>query len=126
VVLAQGEIEPEEQPLEAARREFTEETGFDAAGDPLPLGKLKQPSGKIVHAWAIEGDCDPASMRSLSFTMEWPPRSGKLGEFPEVDRVAWFGLEEAERRITRGQKGFLEVLRRVIGDEPPPRAQGLS
>jgi predicted NUDIX family NTP pyrophosphohydrolase len=117
--LPKGEIDHEEEPLAAAKREFNEETGFAADGETMPLGRLRQPSGKIVHAWAFEGDCDPAAMRSQSFTMEWPLRSGKLSEFPEVDRVAWFTLEEAALRITRGQKGFLDELGRVLGCGPP-------
>jgi predicted NUDIX family NTP pyrophosphohydrolase len=106
-----GEYEPSEDPLEVARREFEEEIGQVPPGnEPVRLGELRQPSGKIVSAWAIEGDLDVREVRSNSFEMEWPPRSGRTQEFPEVDRAGWFGLEEARRKILRGQLGFLDRL----------------
>ena len=101
--IPKGEFEPGEDPLAAAKREFTEETGFFATGDFLPLTPLKQKSGKIVQAWAVQMDCDPARVRSNMFT--WKGR-----EFPEVDRAAWFDLETAERKILPGQRGFLDEL----------------
>ncbi|HWC73280.1 MAG TPA: NUDIX domain-containing protein [Gemmatimonadales bacterium] len=101
--IPKGEFEPGEDPLSAARREFTEETGFTAAGNFLPLTPLKQRSGKIVHAWAIQGDCDPTTLKSNTFTF-------KGNTYPEVDRAAWFGLEEAKRKILPGQAGFLDEL----------------
>lgn len=104
--IPKGEFEPSEDALAAARREFTEETGFTASGDFLPLTTLKQPSGKIVHAWAVQGDCDPALLRSNTFTF-------KGREFPEVDRAAWFSLAEARRKILPGQVGFLDQLREI-------------
>ena len=101
--IPKGEFGPDEDPLAAAQREFTEETGFTAAGDFVPLTPLKQPSGKVVHAWAIAGDCDPALVRSNTFEF-------KGREYPEIDRAAWFGLAEARKKILRGQVGFLDEL----------------
>ncbi len=120
--LPKGEYPPGEEPLAAARREFQEETGFPAAGPFLSLTPLRQPRGKVIRAWAFAGDCDPAAVRSNTFTLEWPPRSGRLQEFPEVDRAAWFPLEEAKNRIISGQVGFLEELERLLG--PGPSAGG--
>jgi predicted NUDIX family NTP pyrophosphohydrolase len=108
--LPKGELEEGEDPLAAAVREFTEETGFPIAGDFRPLQPRRQPSGKTILAWAVEGDCDPAKLRSGLFSMEWPPRSGKQQEFPEADRGAWFTLAEARRRIIAGQAPFLDEL----------------
>jgi predicted NUDIX family NTP pyrophosphohydrolase len=108
--LPKGEFEADEEPLDAAKREFTEETGFPIDGDFLPLQPLRQPSGKTIVAWAVEGDCDPAELRSNTFEMEWPPRSGKRAAFPEVDRAAWFPLDEARERIVAGQAPFLDEL----------------
>jgi len=88
--IPKGEFTPDEDPLEAAKREFEEETGFSASGPFSPLTPIKQPSGKIVQAWAFEGDGDPSAIKSNTFSMEWPPRSGKYQEFPEVDRAGWF------------------------------------
>jgi len=113
--IPKGEILPEEAPLAAARREFEEETGIAPGGEMLPLGHVRQKSGKIVHAWAFEGDCDPASIRSVPFKMEWPPHSGRECEFPEIDRGAWFTLEEAARRITPSQVALLGSLVRTLG-----------
>jgi predicted NUDIX family NTP pyrophosphohydrolase len=109
--IPKGEFEGDEDPLAAARREFEEETGFAAVvGDPIPLAPLRQPSGKIVHAWALRGDVDPSALKSNTFSMEWPPKSGRQQEFPEVDRAAWFSFEVAARKILRGQAGFLSEL----------------
>lgn len=102
--IPKGEFEPDEDPLAAARREFTEETGFTVDGEFLPLTALKQRSGKTVYAWAVRGDCDAALIKSNTFTFQ-----GR--EFPEVDRAGWFGLEEAKDRILPGQAGFLDELR---------------
>ena len=101
--IPKGEFGPDEDPLAAAQREFTEETGFTASGDFVPLTPLKQPSGKVVHAWALEGDCDPALVRSNTFEF-------KGREYPEIDRAACFGLAEARKKILRGQAGFLDEL----------------
>jgi predicted NUDIX family NTP pyrophosphohydrolase len=109
--IPKGEFDIEnEDPLEAAKREFEEETGFALEGDFIPLDKLKQSSMKIVHAWAVQGDCDAANIKSNSFLMEWPPRSGKQQEFPEVDRAEWFDLETAKIKILKGQRAFIEKL----------------
>ena len=111
-----GEYEPDEDPLEVALREFEEETG-SAPPDPTDapsLGELRQPSGKVVRAWAVEGDLDVSEIRSNTFEMEWPPRTGRTQEFPEVDRAGWFGLEEARRKLLRGQIGFLDRLEELL------------
>ena len=108
--IPKGEYSPEEDPLAAARREFEEETGFTPAGPFLELTPVKQPSGKIIQAWAFEGDCDPSAVKSNTFSMEWPPRSGGQQEFPEVDRAAWFDIEEAKQRILKGQVPLLLEL----------------
>jgi predicted NUDIX family NTP pyrophosphohydrolase len=108
--IPKGEFEAGEEPLEAAKREFSEETGFFVAGTPVPLTPLRQPSGKIVHAWAVEQDLDPSRFRSNTFPLEWPPGSGRTVEVPEIDKVAWFGLDEARRKIRPGQAGFLDQL----------------
>lgn len=107
--IPKGEIDPGEDLLAAAQREFEEEADIQPSGEFVELGELKQPSGKIVAAWAFEGDGSP-HIRSNKFSMEWPPKSGRLQEFPEVDRAAWFSLEEARGRIHRGQVGFLDRL----------------
>lgn len=105
--IPKGEFEPGEDSLAAARREFTEETGFTAVGDFIPLTALKQRSGKIVHAWAVQGDCDPSLLRSNTFALK-----GKT--YPEVDRGGWFGVQEAKRKILPGQAGFLDELPRLL------------
>ena len=101
--IPKGEFAPGEDPLDAARREFTEETSLTAAGDFVPLQPLKQPGGKVVHAWAVQSDADPARVRSNSFVL-------KGREYPEIDRAAWFGMAEARKKILRGQTGFLDQL----------------
>jgi predicted NUDIX family NTP pyrophosphohydrolase len=108
--IPKGEYDPPEEPLEAAQREFTEETGFEARGPFIPLGETRQPSGKIVTAWAFEGDCDPASLKSNTCMVEWPPRSGKQLEIPEVDRGAWLTIGQARPKIFKGQEKFLDRL----------------
>lgn len=113
--IPKGELAEGEDPLAAAKREFTEETGFPIEGEFRPLKPLRQPSGKTVAAWAVEGDCDPAELRSNTFEMEWPPKSGKRQAFPEVDRAAWFSIEEARERILAGQAPFLDELITTIG-----------
>ena len=99
-----------EDPLDAAKREFEEETGFTLEGDFISLDDLKQSSMKIVHAWTIEGDCHAAKIKSNTFSMEWPPRSGKQQEFPEVDRAEWFDIETAKIKLLKGQTPFLDKL----------------
>ena len=98
----------------AAMREFTEETGFAIDRELQPLPPLKQKSGKTIHAFAAEGDCDAAQLRSNTFSIEWPPKSGKLTDFPEADRGAWFTLREARERIVPGQEPFLDALVEVL------------
>lgn len=106
-----GEIEPGEDPLDVARREFEEETGRPAPrGEPRALDEIRQRGGKVVTAWALEGDLDPEKAISNSFEMEWPPRSGRLVEFPEIDRVEWFDLETARTKINAAQIPFLDRL----------------
>lgn len=112
--IPKGEYGPEEDPLTAARREFKEETGFEANGQFQPLTILKQPGAKTVAAWAFEGDCDAGAIRSNTFTMEWPPRSGKQREFPEVDRAEWFAIDRAKDKILKGQTGFLDELTKIV------------
>lgn len=112
--LPKGELDEGEDPLAAAQREFTEETGFPIEGELHPLKALRQPGGKTVVAFAVEGDCDPAALRSNTFTMEWPPKSGKRQEFPEVDRGAWFTIDEARQRILKGQEPFLDELQGLL------------
>jgi predicted NUDIX family NTP pyrophosphohydrolase len=108
--IPKGEYTDGEDPLAAAQREFQEETGFTAEGSFTSLGELKQPGGKLVSAWAMEGDCDPAQLRSNTFQLEWPPRSGKHIDAPEVDRGAWFSIEEARTKLLTGQLGFIDDL----------------
>ncbi len=108
--IPKGEYVAGEDPLDAAKREFQEETGLAARGPFIPLTPLKQPGGKIVHAWAFEGDCDAEASKSNTFSMEWPPGSGRRQEFQEVDRAGWFTIEDAKRKILRGQAGFLGEL----------------
>jgi predicted NUDIX family NTP pyrophosphohydrolase len=113
--LPKGEFAEGESPLEAAVREFTEETGFPIAGEFQQLQPIRQRSGKRIYAWAVEGDCDAAAVRSNTFSLEWPPKSGRQQEFPEVDRAAWFELSEARQRIIGGQAGFLDQLVKILG-----------
>ena len=104
-------IDSREDPLAAARREFAEETGLQAPdGEPLDLGTLRQPSGKLVHAWALEGDLDVRDIHSNTFELEWPKGSGAMRSFPEVDRAAWFDLETASGKLVKGQVPFLHTL----------------
>ncbi|HEY6292740.1 MAG TPA: NUDIX domain-containing protein [Terriglobia bacterium] len=108
--IPKGEVEPGEDQLAAAQREFEEELGFAPSGEFNSLGTITQKSGKIVRAWAFEGDCDPRSIKSVSFSMEWPPRSGKQREFPEVDRAEFFGVEEARKKINPAQAELVTRL----------------
>ena len=108
--IPKGQFEESEGPLEAARREFAEETGFDAEGEFIELGELVQPSKKIVHAWALEDDLDTTRIRSNTFTLEWPPNSGCFKDYPEIDRGQWFDIADARTKITKGQLGFINRL----------------
>lgn len=113
--IPKGEYAAEEDPLAAAKREFEEETGARPKGGAVALGSFRQSSAKIVDAWAVEGDFDPASLKSNTLTLEWPPRSGRTREVPEVDRAAWFTPEEAARKLLKGQLPILETLLRRLG-----------
>jgi predicted NUDIX family NTP pyrophosphohydrolase len=112
--IPKGEYAPGEEPLAAARREFEEETGSRVEGAAMALGAFRQPSAKIVEAWAVEGDFDPATLKSNTFTLEWPPRSGRMREVPEVDRAGWFAPEAAARKLLKGQRPILEALLRAL------------
>jgi predicted NUDIX family NTP pyrophosphohydrolase len=114
--IPKGEYLGDEQPLTAARREFEEEIGSPPPpGEPLELGEVRQSGGKRIVAYAIEGDFDPETVRSNLFTMEWPPRSGRQAEFPEIDRAAWFDLATARDKLVKGQLPFIERLRDQLG-----------
>ena len=113
-----GEVEPGEELVSVARREFEEETGrrIDDDAALIELGDIRQKSGKVVVAWAVEGALDPAKAVSNTFEMEWPPRSGRIQEFPEIDRVEWFRLKKARVKIKEAQSPFLDRLERAIAD----------
>ncbi len=113
--IPKGECAAGEDPLDAARRELAEETGVEWNGEGHALTPVHQPGGKVVHAWAVEGECDPTSLKCNTFTLEWPPRSGRFAEFPEVDRGAWFDMAEAPRRIWKGQLPLLDELISFVG-----------
>ena len=117
--IPKGEFLEDEEPLSAARREFAEEIGTRVDGEVLALTPLKQPSRKTIHAFAIEHDLNVERITSNSFEMEWPPRSGKSQSFPEVDRAAWFKLEEARQRIQPGQAPILDELARLLSAALP-------
>jgi predicted NUDIX family NTP pyrophosphohydrolase len=112
--IPKGEYDESEQALEAAKREFQEETGFTPNGDFVELGTIKQSGGKLVSAWTFEGDYDPALLKSNLCRVEWPPRSGRMIECPEVDRGAWFSLAEAKHRILKSQQPFLDTLAHAL------------
>jgi predicted NUDIX family NTP pyrophosphohydrolase len=120
--IPKGEYDAGEAPLAAAVREFEEELGSaPPAGAPIELGTVRQAGGKLVTAWALQGDFDPAGLRSNSFSMEWPPRSGETREFPEVDRAEWFSLAEARKRILPAQAAFIDRLDEILAgrrDQP--------
>ena len=114
--IPKGETDPGEDPLAAARREFAEELGSPPPeGEPLALGEVRQKSGKRVSAWAVAGDLDPETVVSNTFTMQWPPRSGREQEFPEVDRAAWFSVPAARERLIPAQVAFLDRLTAALG-----------
>jgi predicted NUDIX family NTP pyrophosphohydrolase len=104
----------DEEPLAAAEREFQEETGFAPAGEFRPLAPIRQKGGKMVYAWSVEGDCDAGAIVSNTFTMEWPPHSGRQGTFPEVDRAGWFALPQAREKILESQQPLLDQLQQLL------------
>lgn len=112
--IPKGEFDTE-APLDAARREFEEETGYKPFGTFIELAPVKQPGGKTVYAWALEFDCDAEKIHSNSFSMEWPKGSGRLCEFPEINRAAWFPLDQARRKLLKGQLGLLDQLEERLG-----------
>jgi predicted NUDIX family NTP pyrophosphohydrolase len=113
--IPKGEYTADEDAFEVAKREFKEETGYAAEGSFMELAPIKQPGGKVVAAWAFEGDCDAGKIKSNTFSMEWPPRSGKQAEFPEVDRAEWFPINAAKKKLLKGQAGFVEQLCEALG-----------
>ena len=108
--IPKGELDPGEDPLQAAIREFEEETGYRPKGDFIALPPVKQAGGKLVHVWAVEADFDPEQLTSNSFSLEWPPRSGNVREVPELDRVEWFSIPDARTRLLAGQRAALDAL----------------
>ena len=117
--IPKGEVEPGEELVAVARREFAEETGRQAPNDPLiELGQITQKSGKRVLGWAVEGDLDPSTAVSNTYEMEWPPHSGVVQTFPEIDRVEWFALDEARRRLKAAQVPFLDRLQAALASTP--------
>ena len=112
--IPKGEVEPGEDLLDTAKREFEEETAITPAGPFIALSPVKQKGGKIVHAWAFKGDCDPGAIVSNTFTMEWPPKSGRQMEFPEIDRAEFFDLAAARQKIKRGQEALIDELAGIV------------
>lgn len=112
--IPKGEYVAPEEPLAAAQREFTEETGFAAVPPFVALGEITQKSGKRITAWAFAGDCDPAQLRCNTFELEWPPRSGRRQSYPEIDRIEWFALDAARRKIIPAQIALLDRLEQAL------------
>jgi predicted NUDIX family NTP pyrophosphohydrolase len=112
--IPKGEFSDGEDPLAAARREFREETGVEASGEFVALDRIRQAGGKLVLAWALESDFDPATLKSNTFSVEWPPKSGQQRQFPEVDRAAWFPFDAAKRKILKGQQPLLDQLAAIL------------
>jgi len=113
--IPKGLADDGEDLLVAAKREFFEETGATVAGEFVDLGAHRQPGGKTVFVWSCEGDFEPGQLKSNTFTMEWPPRSGKTAQFPEVDRAGWYSLDEALRKVTKGQRPTIAALAEQLG-----------
>src|SRR5579884_3792199 len=118
--IPKGEYRKDEDPRAVALREFHEETGFEPCGTLFPLGEVSQSSQKTVSVWAVEGDFDPSKLKSNMFEMEWPPRSGQMRSFPEVDRAQWFTFPEAREKIVAGQIPFLDRLEAMLTSARPP------
>ena len=116
--IPKGEYSDEEDLLATAKREFKEETSYDAEGEFMSLTPIKQPGGKLISAWALEGDCDASSIKSNTFQMEWPPKSGSKAEFPEVDRAEWFPITVAKKKLLRGHVGFIDELCKILNYDP--------
>jgi predicted NUDIX family NTP pyrophosphohydrolase len=112
-----GQLNSGEEPLECAVREFREETGFTPSGPFLPLGSVQQKSGKLVEVWAVRGDVDPAKLESNTFSLEWPPRSGRIREFPEVDRAGFFTEQQARGKMHPAELAFLERLKALLEEQ---------
>jgi predicted NUDIX family NTP pyrophosphohydrolase len=112
--IPKGEFSEGEDPLEAAKREFQEETGFEVAGKFQPLNPVRQSSGKIIYAWVVEADVNDAAVKSNTFSIEWPPGSGKARKFPEVDRTGWFSIDVARQKIVKGQAALLDQLEHLV------------
>ena len=112
--IPKGEPGPDEDLFLTAQREFQEETGLKPAGPFIALQPVKQKGGKVVHAWAFVGDCDPTTLQSNTFTMEWPPKSGQQKQFPEIDRAEFFDLETARRKVKAAQVGLIEELETIL------------
>lgn len=115
--IPKGELSEGEDLFEAAIREFKEELGSSVTGEAIPLKPLRQPSGKIIYAWGVNGDFDTTTLKSNTFSMEWPPKSGQQREFPEVDRAAWFEIVAAKRKIHQGQVPLIEELERMVSEK---------
>lgn len=118
--IPKGEYTEGEDALAAAKREFFEETGIQVEGDFRELGAIRQPSGKWITVWAVEGNLETKAVRSNTFSIEWPPRSGQQAKFPEVDRAEWFSIDDARRKILKGQIGFIDKLCTLKAWPPPP------
>lgn len=116
--IPKGEVEEGEDMLQTAKREFREETGLPIDGDFIALTPLRQSGGKVVHAWAVQGEIDPSRVKSNMFALKWPPRSGAQQQFPEIDKAEWFAIPEALERLLPGQHGFLAELERKLGIAP--------
>jgi len=112
--IPKGIYDDREDPLDAAKREFAEEVGFAPVGAFFDLGAFRQASGKVIRAWALQGDIDPARLKSNSFHLEWPPRSGVMQEFPEVDRAGWFSIDAAKKKILKGQVPIVLALSKML------------
>jgi predicted NUDIX family NTP pyrophosphohydrolase len=119
--IPKGEFEDGEEPLNAAKREFEEETGINISGVFIELNPIKQKSGKIVYAWAVEGDIDPGKIKSNNFEIEWPPKSGKMKSFPEIDKAAWFKIDEARKKTIGGQLPLINELGNRLEKELIPQ-----
>ena len=119
--IVKGEVDPNEAEFDAALREFQEETGIKADGEFIPLGSVKHKGGKIVHAWAFEDDCDPGSIRSNTFTIEWPPRSGRQQTFPEIDRAQFMSVDQAREKMHTAEFEFVERLEKILQEQKKAR-----